>query len=129
LRERGELERALAEADVAVDRLGGARPLLPLAVATRARALTALGRHEEALASSTEALSLGDELGTIEEGDAVVRLAHVEALAALGRDAAAAQARDQAKKQLISRANRISDPNRRQRFLRDIPDHARTMKS
>jgi tetratricopeptide (TPR) repeat protein len=127
LRERGALDAALAEADLAVDRLRAARPLLPLAIATRSRALTSLGRHEDALAAATEALALTEELGTVEEGDAVVRLAHVEALSALGRTNDAAEARRLAREQLLSRAARITDPERRARFLADIPDHARTM--
>jgi serine/threonine protein kinase/tetratricopeptide (TPR) repeat protein len=127
VREQGDAESALVEADHAAEQLRAARPLLPLALATRAQALCALHQNDEALSVATEALTMIDELGTIEEGDALVRLAHVEVLEAMGRDEDATRAREAARRHLLTRAARIDDDARRAKFLENVPEHARTL--
>ncbi|WP_437597219.1 protein kinase [Sorangium sp. So ce590] len=121
-------EPALAEVESqAAEALARAVPeRLPAAIAARARALLELGRAGEALAATTEALSLlepdrGDEEGFL------VRLVHAEALAAAGQRAEARGAIALARNGLLVRAGRISDPVWRERFLSDVPDNARLL--
>ncbi len=99
---------------------------LPAAIAARARALLELGRAGEALAATTEALSLL-ESGRRDEEGFLVRLVHAEALAAAGQRAEAKGAIALARNGLLVRAGRISDPAWRERFLSDVPDHARIL--
>ncbi|WP_437965364.1 protein kinase [Sorangium sp. So ce260] len=99
---------------------------LPAAIAARARALLELGRAGEALAATTEALSLLESDGRDEEGF-LVRLVHAEALAAAGQVAEARGAIALARNGLLVRAGRIGDPVWRERFLSDVPDNARIL--
>ncbi|XYH95099.1 serine/threonine-protein kinase PknK [Sorangium sp. So ce1128] len=121
-------EPALAEEESrAAEALARAVPeRLPAAMAARARALLELGRAGEALAATTEALSLLESDREEEEGF-LVRLVHAEALAAAGQLAEARGAIALARNGLLVRAGRISDPAWRERFLRDVPDNARIL--
>ncbi|HTN88354.1 MAG TPA: protein kinase [Sorangium sp.] len=121
-------EPALAEEESrAAEALARAVPeRLPAAMAARARALLELGRAGEALAATTEALSLIESDRDEEEGF-LVRLVHAEALAASGQLAEARGAIALARNGLLVRAGRISDPAWRERFLRDVPDNARIL--
>ncbi|WP_437479425.1 protein kinase [Sorangium sp. So ce1014] len=121
-------EPALAEVESqAAEALARAVPeRLPAAIAARARALLELGRAGEALAATTEALSLL-ESGRRDEEGFLVRLVHAEALAAAGQRAEAKGAIALARNGLLVRAGRISDPAWRERFLSDVPDHARIL--
>jgi ATP/maltotriose-dependent transcriptional regulator MalT len=124
---RGDLDRAEAEARLAADLLAVAPPVRPQALATLARVLLTRGRAAEALAAAREAQAALDEIGTIEEGETLVRLVYVDTLSATGdgpgRDEAAAVAQER----LLARAERISDPAWRERFLTGVPDNARTL--
>ncbi|XXY52907.1 protein kinase [Sorangium sp. So ce269] len=119
---------ALAEEESrAAEALARAVPeRLPAAMAARARALLELGRAGEALAATTEALSLLESDRDEEEGF-LVRLVHAEALAASGQLVEARGAIALARNGLLVRAGRISDPAWRERFLRDVPDNARIL--
>jgi serine/threonine protein kinase len=86
-----------------------------------------LGRTAEAVTDAREAFSVLETQGALEEGEALVRLVHAEALAASGDTGGAAAAITSARAALLARANRLRDPARRERFLRDVPDHARTL--
>ncbi|WP_438004707.1 protein kinase [Sorangium sp. So ce321] len=121
-------EPALAEEESrAAEALARAVPeRLPAAMAARARALLELGRAGEALAATTEALSLLESDRDEEEGF-LVRLVHAEALWASGQLAEARGAIALARNGLLVRAGRISDPAWRERFLRDVPDNARIL--
>ncbi|WP_437283665.1 AAA family ATPase [Sorangium sp. So ce375] len=92
-----------------------------------ARTLLALGRTDEAVRAATEASARLSEFGTVEEGESLVRLTYAEALAASGRRAEAEVAIRSAKAALLARAEKLSDPTWRERFLRDAPDNARTI--
>ena len=66
------------------------------------------------------------ELGGIDHGDAVIRLALAEALEAIASDeaiGAAAAARDR----LLERAARTADPSLRHLFVAEVPAHAATL--
>lgn len=86
----------------------------------------ALGRVDEAVAAAEASMAALREVGT-EEGEAFVRLCHVEALHAGGRNDEARRALFEADQKLAERAARITDPAHRTSFLRDIPEHARTV--
>ncbi|WP_437740654.1 protein kinase [Sorangium sp. So ce1504] len=122
----GEPALAEAEAQAAEALARGVPERLPAAIAARARALLDLGRAGEALAATTQALSLLESGRPDEEGP-LVRLVHAEALAATGQMAEAKGAIALARNGLLVRAGRIGDPVWRERFLRDVPDNARIL--
>jgi tetratricopeptide (TPR) repeat protein/tRNA A-37 threonylcarbamoyl transferase component Bud32 len=106
-------------------------PALPLNQAESwsilARALLARGKPEEAVEWATAGADALDRLGGIDDGEAIIRLTHAEALAAAGRadDARAALARARAR--LLERAARFTDPLLRASFLERVPENARTL--
>jgi hypothetical protein len=63
----------------------------------------------------------------LEEGDALVRLVHVEALAAAGRLAEAEAALAAARDRLLARAAAVADPLWHARFLSQVADNAATL--
>jgi hypothetical protein len=66
-------------------------------------------------------------LGSIDEGEAEVRLTYAQCLAAAGHvDDAVAQI-ERARRRLIERAQGIMDAELRAGFLGNIPAHARTL--
>ncbi|WP_437964135.1 protein kinase [Sorangium sp. So ce260] len=123
----GDLEAAEAEARAAVARVQSAPTLGVQAYAVLARALLGLGRVDEAVSTATEANSMLESFGTLEEGESLVRLTYAEALAASGRQHEASAAIASARAALLARAEKLSDPTWRERFLRDVPDNARTL--
>ncbi len=123
----GDLVVAEREARAAAEQLLVVRPLRAPALAVLARTLLHLQRPAEALPLATEAHAILSEHSEVEEGDALVRLVHVEALAASGAREAAAHAAQDARARLLSRADKISAPAWRERFLTAVPDHARTL--
>jgi hypothetical protein len=102
-------------------------PLRAGALAVLARILLAQGQAEDALKAAREAHTLLESLGTIEEGEVMVRLVYAETLAANGHTESFAQAITSARDRLLARANRIRDPAARERFLTAILDNARTL--
>jgi predicted ATPase len=90
-------------------------------------ALLEQGRASEALAAASEAYSLLASLGSIEEGESLVRLLYAEALAAAGRASDFAKAITEARDRLLARATKISDPGWRERFLTSVSENARTL--
>jgi len=123
----GDLDRARENALAAAKVLEAVPPGLCYALATLAEVDRARGDVDGALAAAGQAMRLCEELGEIEEGEAAVRLAWAEALAAAGRTEEAAQAFRSAAARLQARADRISDPILRQCFLENVPDNARTL--
>ncbi|WP_437720727.1 protein kinase domain-containing protein [Sorangium sp. So ce861] len=123
----GDLEAAEDEARAAVARSQSAPTLGVQAYAVLARALLGLGRVDEAVGTATEASSMLESFGTLEEGESLVRLTVAEALAASGRQHEATAAIAAARAALLARADKLSDPTWRERFLRDVPDNARTL--
>ncbi len=86
----------------------------------------ALGHPAEAMEAAETAMATLREYGA-EEGAAFVRLAYVEALDAVDRVTEARDALYEADAALAARASKIADPSHREAFLRNIPEHARTM--
>jgi hypothetical protein len=89
--------------------------------------LVAEGRAADALAAAEEAVALLEERGSVEEDEALVRLAHAEALWALGRQPAAVATIDRARRHLLERAAKISGESLRASFLERVPENARTL--
>ncbi|XXX82773.1 protein kinase [Sorangium sp. So ce134] len=123
----GDLDVAEREARAAVALAPGAPTFAVQASAVLARALLGLGRTAEATQAAAEASAQLAEFGTLEEGEPLVRLTHAEALATSGRQREAAAAIASARAALLARADKLSDPTWRERFLRDVPDNARTL--
>jgi hypothetical protein len=88
--------------------------------------LLARGRVDESLDVSGRARELLERLGSIEEGDATVRLARAEALRAAGREDDARAAIAAARANILGRGARIADETFRAGFLA-LPDHARAL--
>jgi hypothetical protein len=123
----GDPETSEREARTAASMLEVAPQLRAPAVAVLARALLDLARVDEALVAAREAATAVDALGAIDEGESLVRLAFVEALAAAGEADELAVALRVARDRLLARAGRIRDPAWRERFLSRVPDNARTL--
>ncbi|WP_437521155.1 protein kinase [Sorangium sp. So ce726] len=123
----GEFDAAEREARAAVTLSQSAPTLGVLASAVLARALLGLGRIDEAMRAAAEASLQLAEFGTLEAGESFVRLTYAEVLAASGRRAEATAAIASARTALLTRAEKLSDPTWRERFLRDVPDNARTL--
>src|SRR5262249_26174763 len=85
----GFIEEAEAEARRAVELLEPMKIVKVRALATLASVLLARGRPAEALAPASEAMALLEELGKVEEGEALARAVQAEALWATGEHEAA----------------------------------------
>ncbi|WP_437807354.1 protein kinase domain-containing protein [Sorangium sp. So ce1078] len=123
----GDLDIAEREARAAAALAPSAPTFAVQAAAVLARALLGLGRIDEAMRAAAGASAQLSEFGTLEEGEPLVRLTYAEALAASGRHAEAIAAIASARTALLARAEKLSDPAWRERFLRDVPDNARTL--
>ncbi|XXY51949.1 tetratricopeptide repeat protein [Sorangium sp. So ce269] len=123
----GDLQTAEREARAAVALSPHGPTLGVQASAVLAGALLALGRIDEAVRTAAEANATLEAFGTLEEGESLVRLTFAEVLAACGRRDEALVAIESARTALLARAEKLSDPTWRERFLRDVPDNARTL--
>jgi hypothetical protein len=65
--------------------------------------------------------------GELEEGEALIHLAHVEALRAIGDADGAAAALADARARLLARAGKIVDADLRRSFLERVPENARIL--
>jgi len=120
-------EEAIGQAKLAVAALDDNPGLRPRAWAALAAALGARGLHEEALEAARAAWQMLEAQGTVEEGEALVRLRYAECLAACARTHEAAAAIRDAATKLVMRAEKISDRACRDRFLTRVPENARTL--
>jgi len=127
LEESGGHARAADEARVAIDILAGVPLARGQALAVLARAQLSLGDVAGALASAAQGMALLAEQGTMEEGEAYLRLVHADALAASGRADEARAGLAIARRNLEAAAARISDEALRASFLARIPEHARIL--
>ena len=125
----GDVARAEDAARVALE-IAAEAPVLPLnqaeSLAILARVLLAQDLPARALGLASEGLVMLEQLGGIDDGDALIRLTHAEALEAAGEHAAARAAIAKAVARLEERAGRIADPAWRAGFLEHVPEHART---
>ena len=99
--------------------------LLPFALALLARARLAQGFVDEALALAKEAYATIDTKMQIEDGEASVRLAYAEALAASGNRPDAERVTSDAMLWLQRRVETLDDLAMRPAFLERVPEHRR----
>jgi serine/threonine protein kinase/tetratricopeptide (TPR) repeat protein len=113
---------AQAELDLLLSKLAPDSAFASQSHACQAEIFWRQDNPAQALLSATHAMKLRKGLA-VEVGDAVVRLQYARALFANDRVEEAIQVLQEANQQIITRANQISDPNLRQTFLHNIPEH------
>lgn len=86
-----------------------------------------MGRARDAFQPAEEALRLLEDVGGIEDGEALVRLVHAVALGQLGHHAQARAAIAKARDRLLAGADRIASPVWRTSFLTRVPEDGRTL--
>ncbi len=96
------------------------------ALAVLADVLLAAGRADEASAAAAEAMTSVDS-GALEAGEALARVTFAEARLALGDVEGARSAIALARDRLLEKAEKIRDPELRESFLRNVPEHARIL--
>ena len=121
----GRVDRGEREARAAFA-LAADPPARAYALAALGVAMLVYGRVDHALAASGEAHRLLSTLGTVEEGESLIRLAWAESLRAAG-DARAAQVIAEARSLLLRRAERIRDPALQRGFLEQVPENQRML--
>ena len=122
----GDPEGAEAEARRVAESPASPAPLRAGGKAALALALLATGRPAEALALATEASDALAELGSIEDFEALIGIAHAEALDATGNHEAAKAVIGAARRRVLGRAARLGELART-RFLEAVPDNARCL--
>jgi len=123
----GRHEHAEAHARRAVELLAHVPPSLPSALAALAQALVGQGKVQDALDYGQRAYALLQEMGRVEDEEALIRVAYAECLIAIGRDQEANQVIREANSRLEERAAAIDDPAWRSAFLSCVPSHAATI--
>lgn len=123
---RGDLERAEEVARHGLSLVEDAPPARPPALAVLARIVLRSGRVDDALALSMRAMADLEAHGA-EEGEALVRLVHAEALAASGNRAEAERAISAACKHLTDVASRIHREDWKTTYFENIEEHAATL--
>ncbi len=123
----GDLTLAEEQAQEAIALSASHAPVQAHALATLADIWLLLGRARDALQPAEEAVRLLEDLGGIEDGEALVRLVHAVALGQMGHHVAARAAIAKARDRLLFRADRIASPIWRTSFLTRVPENARTL--
>jgi serine/threonine protein kinase/tetratricopeptide (TPR) repeat protein len=124
---RADYTAMILEAERAVELAPERLSAQVFALGTLAAAHVAGGQVAEGLAEARRALDLLVDLGGVESGESAIRLTYAEALEASGDHAAALAAFASARDRLLERAEKIRDPARRETFLRNISENARTL--
>ncbi|MEZ4299491.1 MAG: protein kinase [Polyangiaceae bacterium] len=127
LADMGDLTGAAEEAANAVTIAAAGSPMMAYALATLSDVLSAMGRQDEARGHADAAYRLLTSLGSIDDGDAFVRLVFANSALARGDRGAARRAILAARDRLHERAARISEPEWRDSFLTRVPENARTL--
>jgi tetratricopeptide (TPR) repeat protein len=121
----GEYLRAGQYASKVLDTLESNSTLRPFGLALLARALLGQGLVEEALQLASQAHARLEVLGSVEDGEATIRLVYVESLMAASNIALAKDVLRKASKRLLDQANTIDNKGWRDSFLMRIPEHCR----
>jgi tetratricopeptide (TPR) repeat protein len=124
---RGDLDAAEHEAARAVELATATPPSHAWALAHQAQVLAWAGKTEAALAAATLGMRLLGELGSMEEGESLLRVVHVEALERTGHREEARAALAKAVSSLHARAERVTDPRLRHSLLHEIRENARAL--
>ncbi|GAB4561467.1 MAG: hypothetical protein Tsb0020_09000 [Haliangiales bacterium] len=101
--------------------------LRPFVLAARARSLLGQGQLAEGCEIAAQAWQLMNSLGSVERGEAFVRLVWIEALLASGDEQQAGLVACDAAEILRARASEISRLDWRESFLENIPVHVQTI--
>jgi eukaryotic-like serine/threonine-protein kinase len=123
----GRFEDADEEVRRALPCLEATPSLRLYALAVHADVLSKAGHTERALDAAREGMSILD-VGTVEGGDALLRLVHAKLLAATGDRAGARSALASARDRLLARAARIANASWRAAFLENVPENAETLR-
>jgi tetratricopeptide (TPR) repeat protein len=118
---------AAREAQAAVDLAEGPMPQRAYALGALAMAVLGEGRAAAAITAADEAMSILEAAGGMDEGEALVRLAHAETRLAAGDEAGARRALAAARQRLAERAAKIADASLRASFLERVPENRRTL--
>ena len=124
---RAELTRADLHVRAALDASASTPPIRAYALAIFADIQMASGAPQEAFAAASEAMAILEALEGVEEGEALIRLLHAQALEAMGHTVEAQTRINEARLRLMERADRITDTRLRRSFLDHIPENARTL--
>ncbi len=124
---RAELDQADTHVRAALEASSSAPPIRAYALAIFADLQMTRGAPEGAFTAASEAMSILEALEGVEEGEALIRLVHAQALEAMGRASEAQSRIMEARLRLMERADRITDARLRRSFLDHIPENARTL--
>ena len=124
----GRVEAAGDAVLYALEALPESSPLRPRGLAINAHVLKRKGDLGGALRVARQAMELFEECGSVESGEALVRLIYAKALEAVGDEEEAKEAMNRARRSLLERAGKISHQKWRQSFVENIPEHAQTMR-
>ena len=89
--------------------------------------LLAQHRADEALAAARRGMEMLEQLGGIDDGEAIIRVTLAESLAATGAHDEARRAITSARQRLLLRAEQIVDERLRRAFLEVVPENRRTL--
>ncbi len=123
----GELQLAAREITTALEMSGTSPPLRAYALAILARTELGNGRHDLGGEYAREAMTLLEDLGGVEEGEAEIRLTHAEVLEAAGDVTNAKEAIATARVRILERTAMIQDPHWKDTFIERVGENARTL--
>jgi len=126
LAEQGDLAGAETEARASLALCDAIPSMRPTTLAVLA-SIQLRAKNKDALATATEAMHVLEAGGTVEEGEALLRLVYARALLAAGDRPAAERAIIHARTRLHERAALIARPEWRASFLAGVPEHAQTL--
>jgi ATP/maltotriose-dependent transcriptional regulator MalT len=124
----GDLANAMEQANAATKLLAYSVVSHPQALSVTARIHLVRGEATDALVAARAAHQKMIADSVVNDVEADVRLVYAEALEATGDRAEALTGMTVARDRLRARAATITTPERRERFLTDVPTHARTMR-
>jgi tetratricopeptide (TPR) repeat protein len=123
----GDKEEAYREAVAAVSAVETIAPLYAGGLAILATIQIERGRTEEALEAATLSMQYLVEVGSVTEGESLIRLGYAEALEAAGKTDLSIAAFADAREMLLARAARIRNPAWRRSFLDRVRENVRTL--
>lgn len=121
----GDESMALQHAHLAADAAKNMPPMRIYAIAVQAHVRSKMGQTLDAAEAARTAMAGLEELGSIDEGEAFVRLTFAEAMLAIGDVERAKEALRAANEVLEARAARIADPAWSTSFLERVPENAK----
>ncbi|MDI3281804.1 serine/threonine-protein kinase [Polyangium sp. 15x6] len=127
LRLAGRTDEALTMARQAMEVSEGVPAARACALALIAGIAIARNNVREAYMKASEAMQTLSRLEGIEEGESLIQWTYALALRVNGAEEEALCRITEARRRLLKRADRISDPRWRQSFLEQVPDNARVM--